>query len=211
MIILELAVMHKSLIQKAEDYVKLLLTQKTPAGNYYHNLEHTKDVVQSANEIAIGEKVNPDDMEIIQIAAWFHDTGYVEKSGGHEELSSMFASNFLTEENYSYDKTDEVVNCILATKVPQSPKNHFQRIICDADLNHLGRRTFFLRNDIFRMEVEFYSNRKLSDYDWLIQTINFAKGHQFFTDYAKKYFTSQKNENISILQAQLEKIINPSF
>ena len=201
--------MHKSIVQKVEDYVKFLLMEKTPKGNYYHNLDHTKDVVNSAIEIALGEKVNPDELEIIQIAAWFHDTGYCEKPDGHEELSAMFASNFLSEENYSSEKIQEVVHCILSTKVPQNPKNHFQKIMCDADLNHLGRRTFFLRNDIFRMEIEYYKNRKLSDYEWLTMTLNFITGHQYFTDYAIKNFSNQKNANISILQAQLDKVLNP--
>lgn len=200
--------MQKSIIQRVEDYVQLLLNEKTPSGNFYHNLEHTKDVVNSAIEIALGEKINPDEMDIIQISAWFHDTGYVEKSDGHEELSAMFASNFLTEENYSSKKIEEIVNCILATKVPQEPKNHFQNIICDADLNHIGRKTFFLRNDKFREEFENHSNRKLTEYEWLTKTIDFVTHHHFFTDYAIKNFLNQKNENIKILQEQLDKALN---
>ncbi|MFA7228899.1 MAG: HD domain-containing protein, partial [Melioribacteraceae bacterium] len=89
--------MHRSHLHKTEDYVLSLLNERTPNHNTYHNLAHTKNVVQAALEIAIGEKLAPDDMEMVQIAAWFHDTGYVEKSAGHEEISAMYAGNFLSE------------------------------------------------------------------------------------------------------------------
>lgn len=202
--------MHKSHLQMVEDYVQSILKEKTPAQNAYHNLEHTQDVVQSAIEIGIGERLTPDKMEIIQTAAWFHDTGYIEKIEDHEELSAMFASNFLYEENYPPEKIEIIVSCILATKVPTKPNDHLQEIICDADLNHFGRKTFFERNDRFRIEVQNYSNHNITEYEWLTKTINFFTRHRFYTDYALKNFSEQKEENLRILQEQLDKVLSQS-
>lgn len=202
--------MHISHLQKVEDYVFSILTERTPIKNVYHSLEHTKDVVQASIEIGIKENLTPDELEMIQITAWFHDLGYLEKMEGHEEISAMYASNFLTEENYPSDRIDIIISCILATKVPQNPKNKLENIICDADLNHIGRKIFFERNDKFRLEHENHAHRKLSDYEWITKTIDFVTRHRFFTEYAILNFSEQKKENLRILQDQLHLIINQS-
>lgn len=202
--------MHKSHLQRVEDYVLSILTEKTPIQNKYHSVAHTKDVVNSSIEIGIGEKLTPDEMEMIQIAAWFHDIGYVEKSEDHEEISAMYASNFLSEENYPSERIEYIIGCIIATKVPQRPKNKLEEIICDSDLNHIGRKIFFQRNDIFRIEYENHIGHKLTEYEWITKTIDFVTRHRFFTEYALKNFSEQKKENLRILQEQLDKIINQS-
>ncbi|MCX6169001.1 MAG: hypothetical protein NTX65_06670 [Ignavibacteriales bacterium] len=202
--------MHKSHLQKVEDYVLFILTERTPIQNRYHSVAHTQDVVNSSIEIGIGENLTPDEMEIVQISAWFHDIGYIDKSEGHEEISAMYASNFLSEENYPADRIEAVIGSIIATKVPQKPKNKLEKIICDSDLNHIGRKVFFERNDLFRIEYENQINRKLSEYEWITKTIDFITRHHFFTEYALKNFSAQKEINLKILQEQLDQIINQS-
>ena len=199
--------MHKSHLQKVEEYVLSILNERTPVENTYHTLDHTKDVVHACIEIGIKENLTPDEMEMIQIAAWFHDIGYIEKTAGHEEISAMYASNFLTEENYPSDRIDIIIACILATKVPQSPKNKLEKIICDADLNHLGKKIFFERNDKYRTEVQNNQHRILSEYEWITKTIDFVTRHRFFTEYAILTFSEQKKENLRDLQDQLNLIL----
>jgi predicted metal-dependent HD superfamily phosphohydrolase len=200
--------MVKSHLLMVQDYVTSLFTEKTPVINKYHNLSHTQEVVDSTIEIGLAEKLSLEDIEVVQIAAWFHDTGYVEKTAGHEELSAMFASNFLSEENYPANRIEKIIGCILATKVPQKPITLLQKIICDADLSHFGRETFFSRNDKYRLEVQSHTHHQLSDYEWLTQTIDFFTRHHFFTDYALNHFSKQKEKNLLMLQEQLDAVIN---
>lgn len=200
--------MHKTHLQKTEDYVLSLLKERTSFQNKYHSLAHTQKVVEAAIEIGIGERLSPEEMEMIQIAAWFHDLGYIETSSGHEEIGAMHASNFLIEENYPSEKIDLIVNCILATKVPQNPKSKMEKILCDADLSHIGRNNFFEMNDKFRSEFESHRGRKLTEIEWLTTTIDFITRHRFFTDYSINNFTEQKLKNIKLLQDQLDRIIN---
>lgn len=200
--------MHISHLQKVEEYVLSILAEKTPPQNVYHDINHTKDVVQASTEIGIREHLTPDDLEIVQIASWFHDVGYLEIMEGHEEISAMYASNFLSENNYPSDRIDLVINCILATKVPQSPKNKLEKIICDADLNHIGRKIFFERNNKYRIEIQNNQRRKLSDYEWITKTIDFVTRHNFHTEYAITNFSEEKKINLHLLQAQLEQILN---
>lgn len=198
--------MHKHILAATEDYVSGILTFKTPPHNTYHNLAHTEDVVRSCIEICIGEHLAPDDLEMIQIAAWFHDIGYIEKTAGHEEISVLYATNFLSDDHYDTGRIEKIIDCIRATKVPQNPNNKFEQIICDADLNHLGRKSFFERNDLLRSEFEHYSNSKLTESEWLVRTIEFLNQHHFFTNYALKNFQLQKEKNIRALEEQLKKL-----
>jgi predicted metal-dependent HD superfamily phosphohydrolase len=202
--------MHKSILEKVEEYVEQILRERTPDQNYYHNLYHTLDVVESSIEIGIGEKLSPDEMEMVQIAAWFHDIGYIEKPEGHEEVSAMYAGNFLNEENYPEERIAKVVGCILATKVPQNPRTKLEQVICDSDLNHLGREKFSARNDYFRKEQEYYRNRKLTETEWLTSTIDFMTRHHFHSGFAINNFSKIKKKNIKDLQLQLDLIMNQS-
>jgi len=188
----------------AEEYASNMLLERSPKHNLYHSLEHTKEVVSSAMEICFGEKRSEQEIEMLTIAAWFHDLGYVEKTTGHEEISAMFASNFLINQNYEQSKIDVIIGCILATKVPQHPKNALEKIMCDADLNHLGRSSFIERNNLFRTEFEHYFGRKLTESEWLIKSIEFVTQHNYFTDYAQKAFSEIQNENLMLLQKQLD-------
>lgn len=200
--------MHKSALQLTEEYVISILEKETPEQNSYHNLDHTKDVVNSVIEIAIAENLLPDDLELVQIAAWFHDIGYIRQSAGHEEISAMYASEFLTGIDFPNDRIDTIIGCILATKVPQKPKNLFEKILCDADLNHLGRVHFFERNNMFRYEFETMTNKKLSDREFLVKTIDFLTRHTFFTNYAIAHFSENKKNFLIQLQNQLDQILN---
>jgi uncharacterized protein len=198
--------MNTNLLSEIEEYVHKIIIGKSPGYNLYHSLEHTKEVVAAAIEIGKGEKVTEEEMEMIIISAWFHDTGYVEKTKGHEELSAMFASGFLSDHNYPVDNIDKIINCILATKVPQHPKNHLEKIICDSDLSHLGKNSFEQRNNLFRTEFEYYYGRKLTEHEWLIKSIEFVSQHNFFTDYAQNHFSFIQDENVKLLQAQLDNL-----
>jgi uncharacterized protein len=60
---------------------------------------------------------------LLQTAAWFHDTGYCYAYIGHEDNSIGIAATFLKQENTYGDFTEEVMACIAATKMPQSPQN----------------------------------------------------------------------------------------
>lgn len=202
--------MDKSYLQKVEDYVLSILTERTPPKNIYHSIDHTKEVVAASYEIGTNENLTPSELELVQIAAWFHDLGYIEIAEGHEQISAMYASNFLTEVSYPSENIDLVIGCILSTKVPQKPKNRLEKILCDADLSHLGRKSFFERNDKYRAELQNYHHRVMTEYEWITKTIDFITRHRFSTDYAINNFSEQKKENIRLLQVQLDQHLNQS-
>jgi predicted metal-dependent HD superfamily phosphohydrolase len=198
--------MNNNLLEKAEEYVLSILYEKSSQEHVYHDVSHTQDVILSSRIIGQAENFTDSDLEIVQIAACFHDLGYVDISEGHEEKSAEYAREFLKKENYSPDKIDKVCNCILATKIPQMPKNILEEVICDADLAHLGKKNFVNRNDLFRVEFEFHFGRSLSEQEWLEKSIEFISSHRFFTGYAQQILEPLKLKHMEEMKRILENL-----
>ncbi len=195
--------MNTDLISKVEDHISKIYREKLPDDNCYHNLEHTNEVVNVAVELAKSMNVSNDEIEILTIAAWFHDVGYTEKCEGHEKASAEMAKEFLTNENYPKDKIAKIEDLINVTRIPQRPKNLLQEIICDADLHHLGVKDFEIKGEMLRCEIERYLDKKFSDSDWLKNNIMFFKHQEYFTKAAKDKFGVQKNINFNKIKDQL--------
>lgn len=199
--------MNSDFIKTIKTYINHLYTESAPSENVYHDYTHTKGVIESAEKIAKSLNLSKDDIEIIIIAAYFHDVGYIDTREKHEERSAEIAKNFLAENHFEREKIEKVEGCILATKIPQSPKNQLEEIICDADLHHLGTKDFFERNEIFRLELEKIMDVPFSDIEWLKSTIDFMASHKYFTSYAQEKYEEQKNHNLVKLQKRLRKKI----
>lgn len=198
--------MNTELIKKVENHISEIYRKNVSDDNCYHNLVHTIEVVNVASELAKSMNVSGDDEELLIIAGWFHDVGYIEKCEGHEEVSAKMAIEFLDSQNYPKDKIRKVEDLIKATKIPQRPKNLLQEIICDADLHHLGVNDFDEKGEMLRCEIEKYMDKKFSDSDWLKNNIMFYKHQEYFTKAAKARFEVQKNINFNKIKEKLQKI-----
>lgn len=173
----------------------------------YHNYNHTSRVVQAANEMANAENLKAKDVELLLIAAWFHDTGYIEGGKNHEEKSKEFASQFLKGKGFSKDQIQYVNGLIDATKMPQNPTNLIEQIICDADLFHLGSEKFREFNHLWQLECEQFCEEERTEIDWLILNDNFLSEHKYFTNYAFEKLNDQKTLNRIKIQKDLNKLI----
>lgn len=173
----------------------------------YHNYNHTLRVVEAANEIALAEQVSKDELEIVLLAAWFHDTGFIKQAENHEEISKEIAKNYLSEKGLSKDKLQKVYKCIDATKIPQRPTNKIEEIVCDADLFHLGSEDFNKITNLLRSEWELFCNKTLTDVEWLQENDRFLGEHKYFTNYAFNKQTPQKVLNWLKIQKDLRKEI----
>ena len=134
---------NSNIVERAEQYVKNLFLEKSPAENIYHDLNHTIKVVEASKIIGKESNLSESEMEIALVSAWFHDVGYFDKIEKHEEASVEYAEQFLNQENVDSNFKDKVCSCIISTKMPQEPKTIIEQVVCDADLHHLGEEDFF--------------------------------------------------------------------
>ena len=196
------------IIIKAEEFVSSLFREKLSPKLIYHNFGHTADTVTIARKIGKKSDLNDEDMEILTLAAWFHDTGYTEAYKGHEVVSIRIAESFLRENGYPEEKIERVTGCIVATKMPQSPKNLTEQVLCDADLVHLGSEDFFEYSDLLKDEWEKMGIFKSDEPVWHNTSVELLSSHKFFTNYAKRKFEPQKTINLIKAQKSFKKTLS---
>ncbi len=197
--------MNSSLVTEIENFVFDHYRDKAPAENVYHNLAHVRNVVELVVEFGKSENLGEKDLEVLMIAAWFHDIGHMETWTGHENISANFAKDYLTKKNYPSEQIDQIAKCIKATKIPHEPESHLEEIICDADIAHIGSKDFFDKSDLLKLEIEKREIEKISDTEWLKKNIDFLNKNKFFTKYAKIKFDERKNSNLIKLQKKHKK------
>lgn len=159
-----------------------LLENNLPETYHYHNPAHTLYVQEKVLEIGKQEGSDPRELELLSTAALWHDTGYIKTYKGHEEASCALARLYLPDFGYSIAETDLICNLIMATRIPQLPKNKLEEIIADADLEYLGTESFGNKSkDLFH---ELHSIHPfLTKEKWNEMQISFLQKHHFFTRY----------------------------
>ena len=189
-----------NLIQEAQTQVSALLENKLSKNIKFHTLAHTQEVVAACQIMADYYKLNEEDRFALILAAWFHDTGYSSgESAGHEDRSIENVNAFISSHAISDAVKTKVTGCINATKLPQSPENQIEQIICDADLFHLGTGAFEEKSKLLRRELIDYGDNDLSKKDWRKINIRFLQRHEFFTDYAKTNLEPEKQKHLADL------------
>ncbi|MFC4740968.1 Pycsar system effector family protein [Flavobacterium ponti] len=198
------------LVNKAELFVTELFENVLEFKYTYHNINHTKSVVKAVEEIATNEKISEEDLEALLVAAWFHDCGYVECKEGHEEVSSTIVSKFLQENNCDALFIEKVERIILATVFDHKPKDILEKIICDADYNHLGKDCYFEVASHLRKEWELTNYKSFSDLDWAKGNLELLEEkHRFFTNYAQLHWKVGKEKNIKKIKEKIEEMEKP--
>jgi predicted metal-dependent HD superfamily phosphohydrolase len=197
--------MNSNLVHDVEKFIYEYFDKNKTKDLVYHDILHTTDVVKAAEKIGLGTNLNSEEMEILLISAWFHDTGYTIDREDHESASAEIASSYLNMNNYPPTKIEKVKSCILSTKLPQNPKNNVEQVLCDADLQHLAKKNFIERSEWLKVEEEKVTGNLISEIDWFNNSLNFISNHNFFTHYAKEKYSERKRENIVKLQKRIKK------
>lgn len=197
-----------SVIQKSAEYVSDLLQRKLTPRHTFHNLQHTRETVDHAHEIGSNSGLDPDQIEILLIAAWFHDSGHTETYQEHEQVSLRLAQDFLDQLGYPALKTRQVLKLIAATRLGAVPHSLSEKVICDADILPIALPDSLNRGQHLRREWATLLNRYFSEMEWLQFELEFRLGREFYTAYARKRYNQGRLENIGLIRqeiAELEK------
>lgn len=196
---------HKELITKAQNHVRELYEAHPNDIFVYHNLEHTEKVVEAADQIAKHYKLNKQETQVVQIAAWFHDVGYLTvHSNGHEERSAELATAFLKEQNAGLEMIEKVREAILATEIFSPPTSLIGKILADADLFNLGTSDFRKTNKKMWVEMKRCYGKKIPAREWYQSALDLLEKHQYHTEYCQKLLEKGKRKNIEFLKEWLE-------
>lgn len=195
-----------NLIEQSEDFVTNLLKDKLSNLYSYHNFNHTQSVVNATKELCEKEKVEINDRELLLVAAWFHDTGYISGYENHENESIRIASEFLKEKNQSDEFIKKVGELISATAKEYVPKNHLEKIIKDADFIHIISPEYVSSCELLRLELKNTGIVDFSNSEWATENFNFLMTkHRFYTDFAQKKWQPLKEKNLVRIQKKINK------
>jgi len=171
---------------------------------HYHSSEHTKDVLQATERLAEMEGVNGYDLELLKIAALFHDLGFLNSYEHHEKASVELANKILPDYGYSQEDLKKIEGMIMSTQLPQEPSNLLEKIIADADLFDLGTDDYFILSEKLFEEWNLCIEPSSKEKQWY-HSLNFLKEHKYFTVFGRDVLESKKQHNIAILQERLAK------
>ena len=173
------------LIDKALITVTNLLEKELSPNCLYHSLTHTMRVYKSTKEIIENSSLSEEENEVLQIAALFHDTGYIIGDKNHEEESVKIVTKFLIENNVEASIIKRITETILATKLEAKPKNELEKIIRDADSSHFAKEYFHEVSELLRQEFKANGLCNFTKNEWITENIALLKyKHTFYTDYA---------------------------
>jgi uncharacterized membrane-anchored protein YitT (DUF2179 family)/HD superfamily phosphodiesterase len=185
--------------EAAEVFIIHKLEKELPHYLTYHNVQHTKNVIRYAKELAVAEAIGGEDMDILLTAAAFHDTGFIETYSNHEEASCTIARNTLKNFGYTAEQTEHVCRLILATCMPQQPQTRLEEIICDADLYYIGTSQYVQGAEALYHELQHTGIRK-SRKEWMEEQRAFLITHRYFTDTANTKLAGRQQQNLDALK-----------
>jgi len=172
------------------------LEKELPEFLLYHGHHHTLDVMEATERIARHEGVNEDDLSVLLVAAAFHDSGFIFGHEEHEKTGCGIAKEILPDYGFSKDTIELICKMIMATKVPQTPTGTLSDILCDADLDYLGRDDFGpVASSLFSelRNLELVTDEKV----WNRIQLGFLSDHFYHTTYGKTYRQPKKEEHIN--------------
>jgi len=184
--------------ERVKEYMMQRLRRGLAPNLFYHGIHHTIDVMRAAEEIAASERVAGMDKTILMTAALFHDVGFLIRYKANEDISAGMCWNILPRFNYTQSEIMMIAHIIMSTSIPQKPVDKLDSIMCDADLDYLGRDDFFIIGCNLRREWKEYG-LELTVKEWYYQQIDFLSQHHYFTKTATMKREEKKLRHLEYL------------
>lgn len=191
-------------VENIKQRVLTILEKGISSALTYHNIDHTLYVLKQSEMIAKQEQIDKKELLLVQIAALFHDIGFINTYYLHEAEGCAIAKDILPDYNLTTKDIEVVCEMIMATKIPQNPSNKLEYIIADADLEYLGTSDYTIIAARLKQELLF-KNALMTDLDWLNIQIKFLENHQYFTPFCIENREETKQQNLAKLKQSLPK------
>lgn len=193
-------------IDKLQDEALSYLGENLDKHYTYHNAEHSLEVCNAVKLFT--EKSDLPDFTIaaLRIAAIFHDFGYLIRSNENEALAWEYIQEFGSRSNIDRKYLLAAHELILETVYPYKPQTPAGEILCDADIEYIGREGFVEKALLFRRELA-SEGTVFSDQQWWILELDFLKENTFFSSICKKMRTPGRLSNLEKAREYLQKSI----
>jgi predicted metal-dependent HD superfamily phosphohydrolase len=180
----------------AKEHIISLLRKELRPDLHYHCVEHTLDVYEATCRLIELERPADVPHDILKTAALWHDAGMLTRYREHEEASVTMVQQILPGYGYSQAEIDSVATLIMITRLPQQAITLSEQILCDADLDYLGREDFFIHSFQLQLEWKVNNIKRTNLSEWLDIQVKFLSEHDYFTKSARKLRCKLKAENL---------------
>ncbi|MBL7871694.1 MAG: tetratricopeptide repeat protein [Cyclobacteriaceae bacterium] len=187
----------------AEKYIAEMLEHKMPH-HHYHNIEHVYDVLTAAQVIGDQEQLTDEEQSLLRLAALLHDSGFVQSPKNHEEKGVEIAKEILPIYGLSVDQINQISGMIMATKIPQTPTTHLEKILCDADLDYLGRDDFYDIGRRLLLELK-EAGVVETEREWNLVQKTFLESHRYHTRFSKENREGKKHQHLQEISAKFRR------
>ncbi|MBD2724573.1 metal-dependent phosphohydrolase [Hymenobacter sp. BT189] len=193
------------MVKDAQAYVTDLFAQELQAKLTYHSLRHTEAVVKECRVLAPAAGLSPEDTEALLLAAWFHDTGYLDVYEGHEFRSMERAGAWLAEHGVPAERVQLVKDLIKVTHRDYAPETELQQLLVDADMSNLARDDFRSSAELLRTEWELVLGQTYTNPEWAELQLNFMLSHKYHSDAGKERYKKAFKDNLDEQRDALKK------
>lgn len=188
--------------KRAGKFILNKLRNELPTHLSYHGIDHTLDVYAAAERIAKEKGISRYEQKLLLTAALFHDTGFIKKREGHEVESCNFARQYLPLYDCQDAEIELICGMIMATRIPQSPQTYLEEILCDADLDYLGRDDFFSTGNKLFEELK-YEGLIKTEHEWNKMQEAFISKHHYHTANSIKLRQAKKEEYLNLVKSKI--------
>jgi len=189
--------------EAAEKQIVDLLKSKMP-NLQYHNMDHIYDVLNAALLIAESEHVSGEEVKLLRLAALYHDAGFIHSPKNHEERGANMARGNLPLFCFNEEQIATICNMIIATRIPQTPTTPLDKILCDADLDYLGRDDFYEIGGRLLEELKAQGVVE-TEREWNLVQKTFLESHRYHTRFSKENREAKKHQHIQEIIAKVRR------
>jgi len=189
--------------EKLKERILDLLDEQLPGDLTYHGTHHTLDVLDVCNAYIERGSIEERDALLLRTGVLFHDFGFTHSSDDHERNGAILAEKVLSDFGYSPEEIKTVEGLIMATKIPQKPETELEKIICDADLDYLGRDDYYPISDTLFQELKSLGKIE-TEKEWNALQIGFLEAHNYHTTFAIENRQPEKEKRIAELKAKYD-------
>ena len=168
----------------------------------YHNAAHTLNVCNAVKLFAENLCLPPETYCSLRIAAIFHDFGYLEQSFDNEKLALPYLEEFGRKFDIDKKFLLHANDLILETVFPYTPLTPAGSLLCDADIEYIGRECFFEYAGLFREELAGDGIVYTDEQWWSLET-DFLQENKFFTPICRSLRNVGRLSNLRIAQEHL--------
>ena len=194
-----------ALTKAAQTYVSELLTRELSPKLTYHALAHTEAVVKECRALAPAAQLSDDDTEALLVAAWFHDTGYLDVYDGHEFSSMERAAAWLPAQGVPADRVQLIEALIKATHRDTTSETELEKMLVDADMSNLARDDYRSRAELLRTEWELVLDKTYTTPEWTELQLNFMLAHKYLSEAGKDRYKKDLKKNTEDQRDHLKK------